>query len=93
MTYREKFFDPDYRRSPKTPVFCHRCMRDLAEGQPRRFMAYELDGGAAIHADDWEIAKAEIVARRAKHLEPFVVGPIGMDCARRIGLAYSRDKG
>ena len=89
--YRTSFIDPDYRRDPKTDRYCYRCQRDLKPGQPFRYIAYELDRPEAIHADDWEAAKIEIVARRAPHLDAFVIGPVGMDCARKIGLEFTRE--
>lgn len=90
MTYRTTFTDPHYHRRPKTLFFCVRCQKDLKPGQPHRFIAYELDTQEAVHGEDWEIARTEITARR-KHREPFVVSPVGVDCARRIGLEFTRE--
>lgn len=92
MQYRTKYFDPDYRRDPKTNTYCHRCQRDIKLDQPHRFMAYELDTPNAIHSEDWEIAKTDIENRRMKHLDAFIVGPIGMDCAKKIGIEYTRER-
>jgi len=46
----------------------------------------------AIHPGDWERAAVEIPARRSPHLASYVIteGRIGMDCARRLGLEWSK---
>ena len=53
---------------------------------------YELDVWEAVHAEDWEVAQADIDSRRNKSggLSAAVVEPIGMDCAKRLGLEFSR---
>jgi len=86
--YRVANLDPDYRRDPKTADYCERCQRDLAPGQPRRWIAYELDTHDVIHPEDFAGAVVEIRARRT-HSAPVVIGPVGLDCARRIGLAFT----
>ena len=88
--YRTKWIDPDFRRPPKTKYFCVRCERDLNPNKPVRYIAYELDTQSAVHSEDWEIAGIDIKSRRAVHLDAFVVGPVGMDCAKRIGIDYTR---
>jgi len=64
----------------------------LPAGQPRRHVMYELDVWEAVHAEDWEVAQADIDSRRNKSggLSAAVVEPIGMDCAKRLGLEFSR---
>lgn len=76
MTYRTKWMDPDFRRDPKTDCYCEMCQRD-------RHVMYELGRYEAVHSDD-------IIARRAPHLSSVVTGKIGMDCAKRLGLEFSR---
>jgi hypothetical protein len=90
VTYRTKFFDPDYRRYPKTNRYCGVCQRDLKPGQPHRRILYELDTMNAVHGEDWEIATAEITARRTAR-DPVSIELVGMDCARRLGLEWTRD--
>lgn len=90
MTYRTKWMVPDFRRDPKTDCYCEMCQRDLKPGQPHRHVMYELDRYEAVHSDDWEIAAIDIIARRAPHLSSVVTGEIGMDCAKRLGLEFSR---
>lgn len=50
---------------------------------------WELDRWYAVHQDDWDIARADIEARRTS-LNPVEVAPVGMDCARKLGLDYTR---
>lgn len=90
---RRKWMNPDFRRDAKTMRYCEMCQRDLKEGQPHRIIRYELDRYEAIHPDDWERAAVEIPPTRAEHLHDHVLitGRIGMDCARRLGLEWSRE--
>jgi hypothetical protein len=89
--YRTTFIDPDYRRDPKTDWYCVRCQKDLKPGQPHRFIAFELDHGeAAIHADDWDTARDAITSERTMGAEAFIVGPVGMECAGKIGVEFTR---
>lgn len=90
VSYRTKYLDPDFRRNPKTNRYCIICQRDLKEGQPHRRICYELDVYEAVHADDWEIAAADISTRRAPHLDAVQYELIGMDCAKRLGFDYSK---
>jgi len=91
MALRRKYFDPDYRREPKTDKWCHICQRDITDGQPHREIRYELDTMDAIHPDDWERAAIEIPAERSIYgAEAIISGLIGMDCARRLGMEWSK---
>lgn len=83
--YRTKDIDGDYRREPKTNVFCARCHKDLKLGQKRRGV-HMVDGGAMVlHPEDEAIYAAT----------PGVVNSdmgfwmVGMDCARKIGMAWT----
>lgn len=80
---RRKPLDPDFRREPKTDHWCFLCQKDLKPGAPYRVIRMELDVFHAIHPDDWEAAKTEIT----RPIEQWQIGP---DCARRIGLEWSR---
>lgn len=87
MTYRVKFIDPDFRKPPATQVFCARCEKDIKEGKPRRYICYEFETMSAVHPDDWDSA------RFANPVEfAFAVVPVGMDCAKRIGLDWTKEK-
>jgi hypothetical protein len=92
MAYRSKWMDPDFRRDPKTNRYCIMCSRDLKPGQPHRMVMYELDRYEAIHSEDWEIAQSEIPPTRAPNLKDrcVLVHSVGMDCARKLGLEWSR---
>jgi hypothetical protein len=82
MELRTKWIDPDFRRDAKTMCYCEVCQRDLKEGQPRREIRFEIDRYEAIHPDDWDKATE---TGRAIH-----AGLIGMDCAKRLGLEWTR---
>lgn len=78
MTYRTKFIDPDYRRDPKTNHFCARCQKDLKADQPFRVI-HQVDGGPfALHVNDEALYTDD-----GGNLG---CSPVGMDCARKIGL-------
>ena len=89
--FRTKYLDPDFRKNPKTDSYCIICQRDLKDGQSARLICYELDVYDAIHVDDWEEAADEIKARRAPHLESVVYGFIGGNCAKKLGLDFSKE--
>jgi hypothetical protein len=82
-TIRTKWMDPDFRPRPKTNHHCIMCGRDLKPTQPHREVRWELDIYEAIHPEDWERAKREIS-------RPIEQGVLGMDCARNLGLEWSR---
>jgi hypothetical protein len=83
MHIRTKWTDPDFRKTPKTDFFCILCQRDLKPNQSYRMMAVNAASWEAIHRDDWEKAEPEFIE--------FYTGPVGSDCARRIGLEFSRE--
>lgn len=77
--------DPDFRRDPKTDVFCWRCQKDLKPGQPRKWVHIINGGIDLLHPDDED--QYDRIANAASDLGCF---PVGMDCARRIGaFAFS----
>lgn len=73
--------DPDYRRDPKTPHFCHRCQKDLKPGQPTRWVHVIAGGVRYLHPED-EAAYVD----DGGNMNFF---PVGLDCAKRIGLEWS----
>ena len=90
--FRSKWMDPDFRRDSKTDRFCVICQRDLAEGHAAREVRFELDRFEAIHPEDWDIAALQIAEHRAAHLDAFQKGLVGMDCARKLGLEWSKEE-
>ncbi len=84
MGYRTRSIydiDPDYRTEPKTKVYCARCQKDLKEGQPRRILCLIESGMSVLHPLD-----------QVRYVEaglPVEHHPVGMDCARKIGLEWS----
>lgn len=88
--FRSKWMDPDFRRVARTNRYCEMCQRDLKQGQPHRRIMYELDRYEAVHGEDWEVAAVDINQRRNTVTAPVVYGLIGMDCAKRLGLEWTR---
>lgn len=77
--------DPDFRRDPKTDVFCWRCQKDLKPGQSRKWVHIINGGTDLLHPDDED--QYDAIANAATDLGCF---PVGMDCARKIGeFAFS----
>ena len=69
-----KFFDPDFRRDPKTSVFCAACQKDI---KGKRYTARVID--------DCTVAMPGEAVEGAQTDETRDFGP---DCAKRIGLEY-----
>lgn len=69
--------DPDWRRDPKTTFFCFRCQKDLKPGQPHRWIQV-LDMMDILRPGD------ENITGKASAWYP-----VGMDCAKRIGLEWT----
>lgn len=94
MVQTTSYIDPWFTRNPKTKFYCFKCQKDLKPGQKHRFIACERDVYEAIHADNWEAAKIDVEARSKQHiengLEMWIVAPVGLDCARKIGLEFTR---
>jgi len=69
---RTTYLDPDYRKDPTSDFFCCRCQRSL-NGKAHRWAFFERDiWDQVIHPDD-----------KLDEHEGF---PIGLDCARQIGI-------
>jgi hypothetical protein len=77
--FRTIFIDPDYRRSPKTSVFCCVCQKDI-KGAPK-FYARVVDGCNFVHPEDEALVPAG-------YAEDYGTLPVGSDCAKRIGLEW-----
>lgn len=74
---RTKFIDFDARRLPKTDHWCVCCQRDLKVGTEYRAVKLLNDEEPfAIHPDDHGPL-------------PRKLWPIGMDCARRLGMEWT----
>ena len=81
---RTKYTDPDFRRNPKTKLFCYQCQKDLNPDSPYR-MVFVVESMSARHPAD--------VAGYTMGKNDFGWAPIGSDCARRLGLEWSVPKG
>lgn len=83
---RTAHLDADNRREPKTDHFCVRCHKDLKPGQPFRWVRpTDWSFAQVMHADD---AGEEVIAATERGEYPGCF-PVGMDCARKIGLEFS----
>lgn len=80
---RTVFIECNARPEPKTNRYCVVCQKDIKPGRPARVAEWELDTFHAIHVDDLGRARAEII-------RPMDTGLLGADCAKRLGLEYSR---
>lgn len=81
-TFREKFVDPDFRREPKTKVYCFVCQKDIKNGV--RYVGHAAFGCAVVvHPEDREVADRELSAVDNNGLLP-----VGPDCAKRVGLEW-----
>lgn len=78
-TFRTKFIDPDFRRDPKTSVFCCRCQKDI-KGAPE-FYVHLIDGCAVLHPDDEHLLPSG-------YPQDYGIQPVGADCAKFIGKEW-----
>ncbi|TXH08620.1 MAG: hypothetical protein E6R03_17890 [Hyphomicrobiaceae bacterium] len=78
---RTKFIDYDARREPKTDFWCICCQKDIKPGAAHRLVKI-VDFPDAIHPDDYDRAISQ-------HGTDVVTHPIGMDCARKLGLEWT----
>jgi hypothetical protein len=79
---RKKQLDGDFRKDPKTDLFCCRCQKDIKPNSGRKWV-HLIDGGASIlHPDDEKLYTPD-----GGDLGLY---PIGMECARIIGKEWSR---
>lgn len=75
--------DPDFRRDPKTQLFCWRCQKDLKPDQAKRWIHLVDGGNQILHPDsegDYRSDEADC---------GFL--PVGMDCARKIGIEWTSE--
>ena len=73
---RTLFLDYDARRSPKTDRYCALCQRDIKVAQAARVVLLRVDDMHVLHPEDTT--------------GEGTVALLGMDCAQRIGLEWSR---
>ena len=78
---RTKFLNPDYRNDPKTDTYCCVCQRDLKPNQPRRWVHCIGGGMTVLHPEDEALYVPD-----GGDMGCF---PLGMDCAKNLGLEWS----
>lgn len=74
---RTLFIDPDFRPTPKTKHFCCVCQRDIKSDAAHRIVFLRPDEGFTQ------------IDRPAAPSEKAVRHPVGMNCAKKIGLEWS----
>ena len=79
---RMKDFPFNAKRDPKTDCYCAICQKDIRPGTSPRFVHLVKGGFKVLHPDD-----EKLYAPDAGDLGGF---PIGPDCARKLGLEWSR---
>lgn len=97
---RAKWIDPDFRRQSKSPSYCVVCGRAINSKRPHRLVRLIGGGFWVVHPEDEAAydAGAEVVDADDGHVLPEGsredVGEekIGMDCARKLGLEWSRPR-
>lgn len=82
---RTKHIDADFRHNSRTELYCLNCQRDINPRTKYREVFY-IDGTLILHPDD--------VGRKAELLQGGTLDwvPVGPDCAKAIGLEWSRPK-
>lgn len=79
------YTDPDFRRTPKTDLYCGICQRDIKTKNYREAFLIE-SGFVAVHPDQVLLISEE----EQKKTEVWGWTPVGNDCAKRIGLDFTR---
>ena len=79
--------DADNRRNVKDGVecYCCRCHKELKNGQPRRFVTIrDWSFAEVVHPESFAEYNATVsIAEQPGRF------PVGMDCARRIGMEFT----
>ncbi len=76
---RTKYTDPDFRREPKTNLYCARCQKDI-KGTYR--WAFFVNGEMlVVHPED--VSRGLVAVDDTGWLR------LGLDCARQLGFEWS----
>lgn len=96
---RAKWIDPDFRRQSKSPNYCVVCGQAINPKRPHRLVRLIGNGHWVVHPEDEAAydAGAEVVdvdgqALTGEYREDLGEEKIGMDCARKLGLEWSRPR-
>lgn len=74
----KKFFDADFRKDPKTKLFCAYCQRDLNINK-LSFMAYlDFEKEPTIYNPNY----------KGMFDDKVLICPIGSECAKKIGKEW-----
>lgn len=82
--FRTRFLDFDARHLPKTDHYCCKCQKDLTPGAQFRVVHLVRGGAYVLHPNDEERYQAS-----GLHDDDVGAHPIGLDCARKLGLEWS----
>jgi len=81
MSIRTKYLDCDNRRNPKTDLFCCCCNKDIKSTSKYR-MVHWIEGGPFIlHPEDESVYTPDG--------GDMGIFPIGMSCAKRLGIEWT----
>jgi hypothetical protein len=90
---RAKWIDPDFRRQSNSSTLCCVCGRSINPKRPHRLVRL-LDGAWVVHSEDeagFQLGAAVMDDGRVLEIQrDDGEAQLGMDCARRLGLEWSR---
>jgi len=79
--WRTRFLDHDTRPRPKTAFWCARCQKAIKPGSPYRLVHIIAGGPLVLHPEDEALYRPDD--------GDMGLHPVGMDCARRLGLEWT----
>jgi hypothetical protein len=79
---RTKFLDYDAQRTPKTPFSCVMCQRDLDPQDRKVHWVHLVDDVLVLHPADESHYTPDVQDRG--------MFPIGPDCAKKLGVEWTR---
>ena len=77
----EKFFDADFRKDPKTRIFCAYCQRDLNPENIKFFAFLNFEESPMI-------IKPEFSHKFSSINKSLQINPVGTGCAKKIGYDW-----
>lgn len=81
--FRFQSTDPDFRRTPKTKLFCALCQRDIKPGAEKYAFIFDMSM-TVMHPVDVQAAQAEMPA---DSLYGWL--PVGPECAKKLGAGWT----
>ena len=91
-TMREcQTWSPDHRKWSKSEVWCCHCGKTLRPGQRRRYVHVIFGGATILHPGDEAQFAEGITYFGGGNGDDLGFHPVGLDCAKRIGLEWTRN--